>query len=382
LSRKPAEHAARQAFRVGRELAGRGDLAAEPQLRAAARADPALRPLALLLLGGLLSTHGRYAEAIRLLRKGLYIAPQLAAMHNSLALPLLLTGDYEAGWEAYEWRRHVVRSPQLAGPEWKGEALDGRTLLVHAEQGLGDSLMFARYLPLLGRRAGRVILACEQPLIRLMRTVPGVASVVQAGRGRLPRYDCWAFTASLPHRFGTRPDSIPSPDGYLTAPAARTAAWARLLPDGCKVGLVWGGNPGLAGDEKRSMTLGALAPVLDTRGVTFISLQVGERSKEIGGRTDIIDVASWLTDFVETAAVIANLDLVIAVDTAVVHLAGALGKPTWVMIQRQPDWRWMLGREDSPWYASVRLFRQQHPDDWQPVIDRVAAALGRFAERR
>ena len=383
VSRKPSEHAIRHAFHVGRELASRGDLAAEPHLRAVIRADPALRPLALLLLGGLLSGHGRrYAEAIRLLRKGLHIAPQLAAMHNSLAFPLLLTGDYQAGWEAYEWRRHVVGFPQLPGPEWKGEDLAGRTLLVHAEQGLGDCLMLARYLPLLDQRAGRLVLLCEPQLIRLMRGVPGVASVMRARQRRLPRYDCWVFMASLPRLFATRPDTIPSPDGYLTAPPARVAAWASLLPAGCKVGLVWGGNPELAGDETRSMTIDALAPLLATQGVTFVSLQVGERARQLAGRTDIVDLADWLTDLVETAAVVANLDLVIAVDTAVAHLAGALGRPTWIMIPRQPDWRWMLRRNDSPWYASVRLFRQTGPDGWQPVIRRVATALRRFAADR
>ena len=379
MSRNPTKHAIRHAFNVGRELVGRGDLAAEPHLRAVARADPTLRPLALLLLGGLLSIHGRHAEAIRLLRKGLHIAPQLAAMHSTLAFPLLLTGDYEAGWDAYEWRRHVVGFPQLPGPEWKGEDLAGKTVLVHAEQGLGDCLMLARYLPLLGQRAGRVVLLCEPALIRLMRGVPGVASVMRVRQRRLPRYDCWVFIASLPRLFATRPDNIPAPGGYLTAPLARLAAWARLLPGGCKVGLVWGGNAELAGDETRSMTLDALTPLFATQGVTFVSLQIGERRKQLAGRTDIVDLGNWLTDFVETAAVVANLDLVITVDTAVAHLAGALGRPTWIMIPRQPDWRWMLRRQDSPWYTSVRLFRQAGPHGWQPVIARVAAALRRFA---
>ena len=337
-----------------------------------------LQAPALLSLGSLLASHGRIAESIRVLRRALHIAPGLPALHTALSQPLLASGDYAAGWQEYEWRRHVANFPLLPGPEWRGEPIEGRTILVHTEQGLGDCLMLARYLPLLAQRAGRVVLACERPLMRLLRDLPGLASVAEVRQPSLPDHDCWVLLGSLPMLFGTRPDSIPSPGGYLTAPAARSAAWAKLLPPGRKIGLVWGGNPDQPEDKRRSMSFQTLLPLLDVPGVTFVSLQVGKRRSELAGHKSVIDVADWLTDFAETAAVIDNLDLVITVCTSVAHLAGALGAPTWVMLSRAPDWRWMLGREDSPWYASARLFRQERAGDWDPVIAQVAAALRSF----
>ena len=364
------------AFDVGRTLAARDDIAAVPYLRAAAQTDRRNRPLAWLLLASLLANRGRFAAAARAARRGLHIAPQLAGLHNTLALALLGLGDYQNGWREYEWRRHVGGSPQLPGEEWQGEELAGGALLIHAEQGMGDSLMLARYLPLAAARAGRVILACQTPLIPLLRR-QGV-TVVPIGRA-LPRFDRWVAMGSLPHRFGTRLDNIPSPAGYLAADPARVAGWARLLPGRRRVGLVWAGNPGLAGDAQRSVAFELLAPLLAVPGVHRFSLQVGERAADITGQSDIIDLVPHLTDFAETAAVVANLDLVIAVDTAVAHLAAALGRPTWIMLPRVADWRWLTRRTDSPWYASVRLFRQSRPDDWAPVVGRVAAALRRFS---
>ena len=363
------------AFEIGRTLAASNDIAAEPYLRDAARHDATRRPLALMLLASLLTGHGRFAEAARVARQGLAITPQIAPLHNTLALALLARGDYEAGWCEYEWRRHVPGFPVLHGAEWQGERRAG-TLLVHAEQGMGDSLMLARYLPLAAERVGRVILACQAPLVPLLRRL-GVG--VLATGGMLPRHDCWVVMASLPHRFGTRLDSIPSPTGYLAPDPARASAWARLLPGRRRIGLVWAGNPGLPGDGQRSIPLDQLAPLLATPGLDFFSLQVGERARDIAGRPDIVDLSPRLTDFGETAAVVANLDLVIAVDTAVAHLAAGLGRPTWIMLPAVADWRWLTRRADSPWYASVRLFRQARADDWTPVIRRVAASLRRFS---
>jgi hypothetical protein len=337
-----------------------------------------LEPPALLSLGSLLASHGRVAESVRVLRRALKIAPSLPALHTALSEPLLISGDYAAGWQEYEWRRHVANFPLLPGPEWRGESIQGSTILVHTEQGLGDCLMLARYLPLLTRRGGRVVLACEPPLIPLLRGMPAADMVVPVQQDPLPRYDCWVLLGSLPLLFGTTLDSIPTPAGYLTAPAARTAAWASLLPHGRKIGLVWGGNPDLPGDKKRSVPFDKLVPLLDVAGARFVSLQVGERRAALRDKPFIVDLADWLTDFAETAAVVANLDLVIAVDTSVTHLAGALGKPVWLMLPHPPEWRWLLGRADSPWYASARLFRQQHPGDWTSVVAQIAAALQDF----
>ena len=338
-----------------------------------------LKAPALLSLGTLLASHGRIAEAVRVLRRALRVAPGLPALHTSLAHPLLASGDLAAGWPEYEWRRHVANFPRLPGPEWQGEPIEGSTILVHTEQGFGDCLMLARYLPLLAQRAGRVMLACDQPLIPLLQTIPGLASLVELPRSSVPRYDRWVLIGSLPLLFGTTLDSIPSPGGYLTAPATRSAAWTRLLQPGRKVGLVWGGNPAQPEDKRRSMPFGTLEPLLAIPGVTFVSLQVGPRRSELAGHKSVVDVADWLTDFAETAAVIANLDLVITVCTSVANLAGALGAPTWVMLSHAPDWRWMLNRDDSPWYASARLFRQKRAGDWDPVVAQIAAELSKFA---
>src|SRR5690348_12088541 len=333
------------AFDTGRALAARNDIAGEPYLREAARRDAQHRPLALLLLASLLTGHGRFAEAVRFARRGLAITPQMAALHNTLALALLAQGDYAAGWAEYEWRRHLPGFAVLPGREWQGERLTG-ALLVQAEQGMGDSLMLARYLPLAAARVGRLVLACQTPLIPLLRRVPGVAAAV-AMDVRLPRHDGAIFMGSLPHRFGTRLDDIPSPAGYLAAEPARARTWAGLLSGRRRIGLVWAGNAELAGDAQRSMPFELFAPLLATPGAQFFSLQVGERARDVAGRTDIVDLSAQLTDFAETAAVIANLDLVVTVDTAVAHLAPALGRPCWIMLPRVADWRWLMRRTDS-----------------------------------
>jgi hypothetical protein len=357
----------------------RDDLAgAEPLLRAAARRDRMLEPPALLSLGSLLASHGRIAEAVRVLRRALRIAPGLPALHTALSEPLLISGDYAKGWQEYEWRRHVANYPLLPGPEWRGEPIEGGTTLVHTEQGLGDCLMLARYLPLVAQRGGRVTLACETPLIPLLRGMPAVGAVVPVQQDPLPPYDRWVLLGSLPLLFNTTLGSIPAPAGYLAAPAGRSAAWAKLLPDGRRIGLVWGGNPDLPADKKRSIPFEKLTPLLDVSGPRFVSLQVGQRRTELRGNPSVVDLANWLTDFAETAAVVANLDLVIAVDTSVAHLAGALGKPVWLMLPHPPEWRWLLGRDDSPWYASARLFRQTQPGEWDPVVAQVATALRDF----
>jgi Glycosyltransferase family 9 (heptosyltransferase) len=365
------------AFDLGRGLAARNDIAAESYLRDAASHDARHRPLALLLLASLLSGHGRFAEAVRFARKGLAIAPHLPALHNTLALALLAQGDYEAGWREYEWRRHVPGFAALPDEGWQGERLEG-VLLVQTEQGMGDSLMLARYLPMAAARARAVVLTCQAPLIPLLRRMPGVAAAMPTG-DPLPWHDRAVFMASLPRLFETRLDNIPSSAGYLAADPARARAWSGLLPGRRRIGLVWAGNPELAGDEQRSMPFDVVEPLLAAPHVQFFGLQVGERARDIAGRSDIVDLSAHLTDFAETAAVIANMDLVIAVDTAVAHLAGALGRPSWIMLPRVADWRWLIRRTDSPWYASVRLFRQTRPDDWQPVIRRVASALRRFS---
>ena len=244
---------------------------------------------------------------------------------------------------------------------------------MRAEQGLGDTIQFARYLPLLAERGAKVVLACAPPLVPLLRTIPGVT--VAPKDGVLPAYDFWVDQMSLPRLFGTGAETIPAAQGYITADPARVAAWRPVARSRARVGIVWAGNPAYANDRRRSMPVAALAPILAVPGVEWISLQAGPASGAITAWFGIPDLSERLTDFAATAALVATLDLVITVDTSTAHLAGAMGKTAWVMLAHAADWRWMHGREDSPWYASMRLFRQSAPGDWAGVAQRVAAAV-------
>lgn len=346
-------------------------------LRTAIALDPKL-PEAHASLGFLLAGSGRLAEAVAACEAAIRLRPDFARAHWNLSFALLLAGDFERGWEEYEWRKRHDRFARdflsLPGREWEGEPLAGRTLLVHAEQGLGDTLQFARYLPLLAEHGARVVLACAPSLIPLLEKMPGVASAVPKV-GALPRYDFWVDQMSLPRLFRTRPDTIPAPAGYLRADPVRVAGWMPATAMRPRVGIVWAGNPEHSNDSRRSMPVDALAPILGVPGIEWVSLQVGPGSAGIADRFGIPDRSAALIDFAETAALVETLGLVIAVDTSTAHLAGAMGKPVWVMIPFAPDWRWMHGRDDSPWYASLRLFRQSAPSDWEGVARRVAEAL-------
>ena len=343
-------------------------LDAERHCREAIRLAPDLAE-AHTSLGFVLTSLGRPEEAMDACRTAIALRADFALAHWNLATAALLTGDFTLGFEQYEWRkrhdrfRHDFVDPP--SPQWDGSDPAGRTVLVHAEQGFGDTIQCARYLPLIG---GHTILACDRPLLPLLAQL----SEVVPKDAPLPRFDCWLDQMSLPRVFGTRLDTIPAANGYLSADPAQTAAWRRRLPDGLKVGLAWAGNPAHTNDRRRSLPATALDRILAAPGCNFVSLQVGRRAHEAGL------LETRLTDFAETAALIEALDLVVTVDTAVAHLAGALGKPTWVMLPFAPDWRWLLGRDDSPWYASVRLFRQPTPGDWAAVAQAVVGALARF----
>ena len=243
------------------------------------------------------------------------------------------------------------------------------TLLVLAEQGLGDTIQLARFLPVLARAGARVILATSPALVSLMGAQPGVSSVVSK-HSPLPLYDCWVDQMSLPDLLGSTIHNLPGVSGYLLADAARRRVWADRLPH-ARIGVVWAGNPSHSNDRRRSISWAELLPII---GPGTISLQVGPHSGD-AARLGLSDLSGVLTDYAETAALVANLDLVITVDTSVAHLAGAIGVPTFVMLPHAPDWRWMLGRDDTPWYDSVRLFRQHEPGDWPGVVKRVRSAL-------
>lgn len=337
-------------------------------------------------LGTVLQALGRYDEAAAAFRRAIEFDPDPAKAHFHLGILLLLRGDFEQGWPEYEWRWKFVTSPPISVPFWHGEALDGRTLLVHAEQGFGDTIQFARYAPMIAARGGRVILECQRELHALLARMPGIGRVIAKGETR-PEFDLHCPLLSLPFAFGTTLSSIPAAQSYLMADPELVAVWKDRIagPESFKVGLVWAGSQGHRNDRNRSMKLADLAPLGEIDGITFHSLQKGPPAAQINsapGRLRPTDLDAQLSDFDQTAALIANLDLVISVDTSVAHLAAALGKPVWLLTPFVPDWRWLLNRADSPWYPTLRLFRQTSRARWDGVIATVAEALARESTRR
>jgi tetratricopeptide (TPR) repeat protein len=302
----------------------------------------------------------------------------------NLSLLELLTGDFEAGWARREirWNSKLCPDvyPKFSEPMWLGkEPVEGKTILVHVDEGLGDTIQFLRYVPMLAERGARVILVVAKPLHALLSGFPGVSECLMVA-DKLPAFDMHCPICSLPLAFGTRLDTVPSATSYLPAPAReRVKLWEdRLGPhDRLRIGLVWSGNPNHGNDLNRSIPLQTLSRILDI-DATFVSLQKDPRPTDkaiLEKRADIVDLTAHLTDFVETAALVSCLDLVITVDTSVAHLAGALGRPTWILLPYVPDYRWMLDRDDSPWYPTVRLFRQTATHEYQSVLDRMRSEL-------
>jgi tetratricopeptide (TPR) repeat protein len=360
---------------LGALLAQRDNLVeAEACYRAALGLVPNY-PEALNNLSNAVRGLGRPAEAVQLCRQALALDPSYAEAHYNLSWVLLLTGQYEEGWREFEWRwrlRSPAKRRNLSQPLWTGEPLDGRTLLLHAEQGAGDSFMFCRYAPLAAAR-GRVVLEAPKPLVRLLATLPGIDAVIEAGETP-PPFDLHCPLLSLPLAFGTTLATIPAATPYLSAAPDLVEPWRRRLAelDGLRVGLVWAGNPDQADDGRRSIATEQIAALSGVPGIAFVSLQKG------GHPPASFPMADWtdeLDDYADTAALIDGLDLVIGVDTGIVHLAGALGKPVWLLNRFDSCWRWLAGRRDSPWYPTLRLYPQPRPGDWDSVMAEVARDL-------
>jgi tetratricopeptide (TPR) repeat protein len=326
----------------------------------------------------------RFDEALATYDHVISIAPDYAQAQMNRALLLLLTGDFAKGWPAYEWRRKLPNWVErgFAQPEWSGQDIAGKRLLLYAEQGFGDTIQFARYVPLAAMRGAHVIVEVQRSLAPLFGGLAGV-EVVAAGSGHLPPFDLHCPLLSLPHLLAPAPAAIPSGVPYIIAPADRIAAWAPRLPaDGLRLGLAWSGNPDNARDHERSIPFARLAPLFGVPGTRFVSLQKDIRTADASDVRQcgkMIDLRDELHDFADTAAVIAQLDLVITVDTAVAHLAGAMGKPFWLLLPRVPDFRWLLDCTTSPWYPSARLFRKSHMNTWDTVIAGVATELAALA---
>ena len=357
-----------------------------PAAEAAYRDTLALDPRnaeALSNLGKVLQLLGRLDEAEVTYRQAIALRPDHAGAHFNLAYLLLLTGRFEEGWQAYEWRRVRARKRDWNAPEWAGDDPRGATILLHAEQGFGDAIQMVRYIPILARRGARVLLECPRALVSLFDRLDGLADTVGKGEP-LPPHDLHLPLMSLPRVFGSRLGSIPATVPYLQPDTLRVDAWRGRLSGaaGYKVGLVWAGNPKFPEDRFRSPGLAAIRPLLEIDGIAWFSLQKGTGREQLASaaQANLIDLADDLTDFAETAAAMANLDLIISSCTAPAHLAGALGRPVWTLLPFMPDWRWLLDRADSPWYPTMRLFRQEAPGQWSDVVAAVAAALaGRAA---
>lgn len=337
-------------------------------------------------LANALVDQGRIDEAIAAYRSAVSINPEQAEVQCNLAMCQLLKGDWEAGWRGYEWRLKCGDAEDPSGgftqPRWQGEDLGGRTILLYAEQGLGDAIQFIRYVGPVAKRQGTVIVQCQPQLIQLFKQLPNVTQRFATG-DVLPPFDVQCPLMSIPSVLGTRLESIPPQMPRLRAPPNCRESWkARLTGDSAKlkVGLVWAGNPSHRNNLNRSIERSLLAPLADVPGVRLFSLQKG--SEDRGANPVLVDYTGELRDFSDTAGLIENLDLVISVDTATAHLAGAMGKRVWLLLPFAPDWRWMLDRPDSPWYPTMRLFRQDRPGDWAGVIRRVAAELAFLSATR
>lgn len=342
-------------------------------------------PGALINLANVLISQRNHPKALSVLERLLTLDPHHPSAHFLRSLVLLVEGDYENGWAEYDWR---LLTPELRlyadaadTPRWTGtEDIAGKTLLVHAEQGIGDTLQFVRYLPLLRERGARIVLEAQPQLRRLLAGTDGIDKFIAKGDA-LPPSDLHVPLLSLPRLLwktqGAHAQAVP----YVRADEGAVAAWRERvdsLGPGLKVGIAWAGNPDHANDRNRSMRFGQLRPLLALDHVKWISLQknrgAGDSPEEIAS-SGLTDWTSDLTDYAETAGLIESLDLIVSVDTSVAHLAGAMNKPVWVMIPFAPDWRWLLERTDSPWYPGLRLFRQGEYGDWSGVIDAIGQAL-------
>jgi ADP-heptose:LPS heptosyltransferase len=334
----------------------------------------------------------RFDQAFAVYHRARALDPSRAVAEWNLALLHMLTGDFEAGWAGREarWRMPALSAsyPRFSQPMWLGaEPIAGKTVLVYSDEGIGDTIQFSRYVPMLAARGARVILVVEDAVLPLLSGLAGVSQCLPKSATTLPPFDLHCPNSSLPLAFATRLDTIPAEQSYLPAPAAgRVRAWEERLGshDRLRVGLVWSGNPKHPNDRNRSIRLRALAHILDV-DATFVSLQKDPRPDDrtvLLERNEIIDLSADLTDFAETAALASCLDLVITVDTSVAHLTGALGRPTWILLPYTPDYRWLLDRDDSPWYPTVRLFRQDPTRDYASVIERVRSELIAMISRR
>jgi len=326
----------------------------------------------------------RHDEATAAYQQATALDPGNAEIAYDLSDMLLVTGHLAAGWAAREirWKMpdFVERNAEFSQPEWFGrESVEGKTILVFADEGLGDTIQFVRFVPILAARGARIVLAVQDPLVPLLSGVSGVLNCVPVTSRPLPAFDLGCPVMSLPLACDARLETIPRENYLPSLPAERVDAWRHRLGshDRLRIGLVWSGNPNFGNDNNRSMPLRMLAPLFDL-DATFVSLQKDPRPADaalLRERSDVLDLTADLTDFVDTAALVSCLDVVISVDTGVAHLSATLGRPTWILLPYVNDWRWLVDRDDSPWYSTARLFRQDSSRDYATVVGRVRHEL-------
>ena len=338
-------------------------------------------------LANALKELGDCDRAIACYDQALTLRPDYGDAHWNRALTLLQKGDFCNGWKEYQWRHRakldsILYPHTFTKPRWQGESLEGQRLLLYCEQGLGDAIQFVRFLPQIrAKGVGQLILETWPALVRLFSGISGVDRLREASTARLPedQFDLCVSIMDLPHVFGTRLETVPASVPYLQPDPIQAQAWSRrLCGDGLKVGLVWAGSPTHGNDANRSCALQLFAPLMQIPGVRWYGLQKGPAAAQasaLSGQATFTDLGQEFRDLMDAAAAVASLDLVISVDTAMAHLAGSLGRPTWTLLPFAPDWRWMLGRDDSPWYPTMRLFRQPRPKDWASVLALVAEQL-------
>jgi len=346
-------------------------------------------PMGMMNLGVALRSLGRFDEARNAFQRALALEPNNPALHENLANELLVTGDWDKGLIEFERRLDdksiFVRN--WTTPRWDGSDPAGKTILLAAEQGIGETIQMARYAQLIDQRGGRVVMEVQEPIASLISRAQGVSEVVAQGQA-LPNHDAYAYVGSLPHLFRTTPQTIPAKVPYISADPARVENWRRKFSeygDDLKVGLVWAGSQHHRSDPHRSMLLVDFAPLADVKGVRFLSLQTGQPSSQVFSaprEMRLVDLSNSLSSFEETAAALANLDLLISVDTAIVHLAGALGRRVWTMLAFAPHWRWLLNRSDTPWYPTMRLFRQPGYGDWPGAMQQIKQELTALAAKK
>jgi Tfp pilus assembly protein PilF len=330
---------------------------------------------------------GDREHAVACLLRALGLKPDHADGHLALGQNLLAMGDFEPGWLEYEWRNQTEAGkgtlPKMTSAAWNGMRIPNGRLLMVGDQGYGDTIQFARYIPMIAERCQELILGCSAEMGPLLASLPGVKQYCHRWTD-VPGHAAHCRLSSVPGLLHTTLETIPAKIPYLFADPVRVAAWRERLgaslPAGTRrIGLAWTGRPTHPNDRRRSLKLARLAPLAGVRGVSFASLQKPLPQSDVGSMSQFPGLSDIAGDFGETAAMMLNLDLVITVDTAMGHLAGALGRPVWILLSKAADWRWMIERSDSPWYPTARLFRQKTPGDWDPVIAEAAAALAEWA---